>query len=312
MYRLLFQGRDSGRAPFIARAPQIAIGRDGSCALRLAEDGVSDRHAAIERRADGYYLRDLGSANGVRVNSQLAAEHRLATGDEIEIGSVRLRFEIVHEPPPGRRTLDVLELTASGAVTLFIVGQLALFAWVFTTPRPPRGTPIETGKNPVQSPPTAQQSSQAADNPGIPMATTVAPPSAQPAVGDALQVPNVLNRMLKILRVDRIDGSDNVALKIQVKAQVGERQLDASAAVVCVQFFGVGDAASGAPVPRKPVWLSAPPDWENFSTKTFTARFLGLPQQYAGYVVRTYYRKKLQDAVAAPATLLSAAPAPVP
>ena len=300
MYRLLFQGRDSGRAPFIARQSQITIGRDGSCALRLAEDGVSDRHAAVERRADGYYLRDLGSANGVRVNSQLAAEQRLATGDEIEIGAVRLRFEIVHEPPPGRRTLDALELTATGAVTLLIVGQLALFGWVFTTPRPPRGTPIETGKNPVESP----APSQAANSPGIPMATTVATPSPQAAVGD------VLNRMLKILRVDRTDASDSVTLKIQVKAQVGERQLDASSVMVCVQFFGVGDAASGAPVPRKPVWLSAPPEWENFSTKAFAARFLGSPQQCAGYIVRTFYRKQMQDVVAAPATLLNVAPPP--
>jgi pSer/pThr/pTyr-binding forkhead associated (FHA) protein len=312
MYRLLFQGRDSGRAPFIAREPQIVIGRETGCALRLAEDGVSDRHAAIERRSEGYYLSDLGSANGVRVNNHLAAERRLATGDEIEIGSVRLRFEIVHEPPPGRRTLDVLELTASGAVTLLIVGQLALFAWVFTTPRPPRGTPIETGKNPVQLPAAEQQSSQAANNPDIPMPTTLPPPPPQAAVGNALQVPNVLNRMLKILRVDRADGSDNVTLKILVKAQVGERQLDALAAVVCVQFFGVGNVASGAPVASKPVWLSAPPEWQNFSTKSFTARFLGSPRQCAGYVVRTYYRKQLQDAVATPPRLLDAAPAPAP
>jgi hypothetical protein len=312
MYRLLFQGRDSARTPFVVREPQIVIGRETGCTLRLVEDGVSDRHVAIERRGDGYYVRDLGSANGARVNGESAAERRLTTGDEIEVGAVRLRFEVVHEPPPSRRTLDVLELTASGAVTLLIVGQLALLAWVFTTPRPPRGTPIDTGKNPVQLPAQAQQSSQTADNPGVPMVTTVAPPSPQAAVGEGLQAPNVLNRLLKLVHIDRTDGSDNVTLKIQVKAQVGERQLDPSAAAVCVQFFGVGNVASGAPVPRKAVWMAAPPVWENFTTKAFTARFLGAPQQCAGYVVRTYYRRQLQDVVAAPPRLLDAAPAPVP
>jgi hypothetical protein len=74
---------------------------------------------------------------------------------------------------------------------------------------------------------------------------------------------------------------------------------------VCVQFFAGADA-----VPGKPVWLNAPLDWENFTTRVFTARFFSPPQQCAGYVVRTYYRKQLQDAVAAPPALLNAAPAP--
>ncbi|HUK82225.1 MAG TPA: FHA domain-containing protein [Verrucomicrobiae bacterium] len=310
MYRLLFQGRDAGRTPFIGRKPQIAIGRGAGCELQLAEDGVSDQHAVVERRTEGYYLRDLGSANGVRVNGQLVAEQRLATEDEIEIGSVRLRFEVVHEPPPERRTLDALELTASVVVTLVIAGQIALVAWVFSTPRPVRGTPIETGKNPVQSPAAAQAPSQAVGNPGVPMATTLSPPAPKAAAADALPVSEVLNRMLKIQRVDRVDGADNVTLRIQVKAQVGERQLDNSTAAVCVQFFTVGSGASGAPVPQKPVWLTAPPGWENFATKSVTARFVGSPRQCAGYVVRTYYRKQLQDAVATPPALLNVAPTP--
>ena len=92
-----------------------------------------------------------------------------------------------------------------------------------------------------------------------------------------------------------------------MKAQVGERQLDGAAAAVCVQFFAAGDAGPG-----KPVWLNVPLDWENFTAKTLTARFFGPPQQCAGYVVRTYFRKQLQDAVATPPALLNAAPAPTP
>ena len=297
MYRVLFQGRDAAHTPFVAREPETLIGRDSQCALRLADGGVSDRHAAIERRADGYYLRDLGSANGVRLNGQLVTEQRLATGDEIEIGSARLRFEIVHEPPPERRTVDALALTAGGVVTLIVVAQLALFAWIFSTPRPQRDTPIDTGKNPVQSPASAQPSAPAVDFPSV--------PPAPPPAAAVVHIPSVLNRMLKIQRIDRADGSDNVTLKIHVKAQVGERQLDGSVTAVCVQFFAGADA-----VPGKPVWLNAPLDWENFTTRVFTARFFGPPQQCAGYVVRTYYRKQLQDAVAAPPALLNAAPAP--
>lgn len=307
MYRLLFQGRDATRTPFVGRQPQVAIGRIAGCELQLVEDGVSDRHAALDRRADGYYLRDLGSANGVRINGQLVADQRLATGDEIEIGSVRLRFEIVHEPPPERRTVDVLEWAASGVVTLIITGQIALVAWIYSTPRPVRGAPLETGKSPVLAD-AAQQPSPAGDRPGNPVSGTWPPATAKTAPADAPQVPDVLNRMLKIQRVDRADGADKVTLKIQVKAQVGELQLDSAAASVCVQFFVAG--GSGKLVPQKPVWLSAPAGWENFSTKTLTAQFAGTPPQCAGYVVRTYYRKQLQDAVAAPPSLLNAAPPP--
>jgi hypothetical protein len=101
--------------------------------------------------------------------------------------------------------------------------------------------------------------------------------------------------MLKIVRVDRIDAADSVTLKISVKAQVGERQLDAAAAAVGVQFFGPTAKA------REVVWLPVPRNWGNFSTKVFPARLAGRPAECAGYVVRTYYRKQLQDVAAAPA-----------
>jgi hypothetical protein len=81
--------------------------------------------------------------------------------------------------------------------------------------------------------------------------------------------------MIKIVRVDQTDST----LRIQVKAQVGERALDAGAVGVSVQCAG------------NIVWLLVPADWENFTTRALTARAC------AGAVVRTYYRKRLQDEV---------------
>ena len=112
MYRLVFQNREATRPAFVGGDAPVFIGRDATCTLRLTEGGVSDRHASIERRTDGYYLRDLGSANGVRVNSQRATEQRLVGGDEIELGGARLTFEIVHDPPPERRAFDPLQAIA--------------------------------------------------------------------------------------------------------------------------------------------------------------------------------------------------------
>ena len=303
MYRLLFENRTLSREPFVTREPLIFIGRDAACSLRLSENGVSDRHAAIERREDGYYVRDLGSANSVRVNGQLVGKQRLTSGDELEVGSVRLRFEIVHEPPSHRRPLDLLQVAAAAIVVIIILGQLALFRWIFSESRPRHlRTDRELGpsKPPVSATPSA--------NSAVPLASSgalspLAGGTAVPAT-PVTTIPPVLNRMIKILHVERREGSDGVTLQIQVRAQVGERELDAAAVAVGVQFIASPE--------MKSVWLNIPGKWENFTTRTFAVRYGNSPHQLQGYVVRTYYRKQLQDAVAAPPNLLVTTPTPTP
>ena len=48
------------------------------------------------------------------------------------------------------------------------------------------------------------------------------------------------------------------------------------------------------------------------TARTFTARYAGSPRQLQGYVVRTYYRKQLQDAFTVPSSLLTTASMPTP
>ena len=251
MYRLQLQDRET----FIGRDATLVIGREPASALRLTDGGISDRHAAIERHADGYYVRDLDSANGVRVNGQRVAEQRLASGDEIELGTVRLVFEIVHEPPPERRAFDPWQAVAVGAIALFIAGQVALFGWIFSTEHP-RGARTDLVRGAKPSPPSANSA------PAGPL-----PPLPATEPGPAVPAPVVLNRMIKIARVD--------GLRIQIKAQVAERELDPSQIAVSVQC---GNEVK---------WLPVPQDWENFTSRTLTAPCPG--------IVRTYYRKKLQD-----------------
>src|SRR5207244_6910531 len=118
----------------------------------------------------------------------------------------------------------------------------------------------------------------------------------------------VLNRRIKIVRVERSDSVTGITLKVEARSQVGERQLDAAAAAMCVQVFTFD--VSGRPVLKPdPIWMKIPA-WDNFSTKTFVARIPENPSRFAGYVVRTYYRKQLEDVVAAPQSLLALAPAP--
>lgn len=72
----------------------FSIGRSSGCSLRCDEARVSRKHASIHDHGGGeYWIADLGSANGTRVNgTRLSQPIRLRHGDRIEIGSHLLAF----------------------------------------------------------------------------------------------------------------------------------------------------------------------------------------------------------------------------
>lgn len=74
------------------RAGRHTIGRLPHCDLHLDDTTVSREHAAIVRRGDRWWVLDLGSTNGTRVNGVTAAEQPLADGDTIEVGEVQVSF----------------------------------------------------------------------------------------------------------------------------------------------------------------------------------------------------------------------------
>ncbi len=83
---------DGGTKTFPITAAHTAIGRAEGSHLVLHDPEVSSRHAEIVASQEGFLLRDLGSANGTRVNGTPVTEARLHVGDEITVGSTRLRF----------------------------------------------------------------------------------------------------------------------------------------------------------------------------------------------------------------------------
>ncbi len=83
---------DGGTKTFPVTAAHTTIGRGEHNALVLRDPGVSSRHAEIVASAEGFLLRDLGSANGTRVNGAPVTEARLRIGDIVVVGSTRLTF----------------------------------------------------------------------------------------------------------------------------------------------------------------------------------------------------------------------------
>jgi serine phosphatase RsbU (regulator of sigma subunit) len=73
--------------------PICRIGRSSRNAIHIPDGTVSKEHAEIVRRGERYYIIDLGSRNGTRVNGAPAREAiALAAGDRVEIGHVQLRI----------------------------------------------------------------------------------------------------------------------------------------------------------------------------------------------------------------------------
>lgn len=68
------------------------IGRDPGADFSVEEYVISRRHAKIEKRDDGFYIKDIGSKNGTYVNNKLVSEARLQDGDRISLGTIVIIF----------------------------------------------------------------------------------------------------------------------------------------------------------------------------------------------------------------------------
>ena len=69
---------------------ELSIGRTEGNDLVLNHPSVSRRHARIEPRADRWWIIDLQSTNGIKVNGNLVGESQVNPGDRVLIGSVQL------------------------------------------------------------------------------------------------------------------------------------------------------------------------------------------------------------------------------
>jgi FHA domain/zinc-ribbon domain len=71
---------------------RLTVGRRPDSDIFLDDVTVSRDHAIIVRRGSDFYLDDCGSLNGTYVNRRRTESHRLADGDELQIGKYKLAF----------------------------------------------------------------------------------------------------------------------------------------------------------------------------------------------------------------------------
>ncbi len=71
------------------------IGRSRQCDVTLDDANISRTHAEIRPRGGSWVVTDLGSTNGSRLNGRrLEGSEVLKPGDEIELGTSRITFEL--------------------------------------------------------------------------------------------------------------------------------------------------------------------------------------------------------------------------
>ena len=89
---------------------KITIGRSNNNDLTLIDNTVSRCHTEIQKVKSYYFLVDLGSYNGTRVNGKSIQKVSLKHGDEIKVGSTKLTF-LINSNIPGKAADSVVLTT---------------------------------------------------------------------------------------------------------------------------------------------------------------------------------------------------------
>jgi pSer/pThr/pTyr-binding forkhead associated (FHA) protein len=80
---------------FDIRVPLAHIGRGAHNDIAINDDSVSETHAKLQRREDGWFLTDLGSTKGTYVGgSRFTGDRQVDSGSELRFGNVKMTFQL--------------------------------------------------------------------------------------------------------------------------------------------------------------------------------------------------------------------------
>lgn len=102
---------------------RMLIGQGPACDLRLTDEGVSRRHAALEWGAGGLSVVDLGSKGGTWLGPTRVREVYLSGGEVLQLGATKLAFETDGEP----KEIALSSATSFGAAVGVSPQMRALF-----------------------------------------------------------------------------------------------------------------------------------------------------------------------------------------
>ncbi len=109
-------GPDKGRIIELD-ANRMTIGRTEENDIVIASDGISRTHAFLGQTAEGWFIRDNQSKNGIQVNGKKVGESWLADGDVVQVGSFIFKFrdsQALAVPEPKAANYGSSDLGAGG------------------------------------------------------------------------------------------------------------------------------------------------------------------------------------------------------
>ncbi len=75
--------------------PDVLLGRDPICELRLEDEAISARHAKFSYHHGQWWIEDLHSHNGTSLNQiKLTTPTVLTNGDQVQCGKAKLRVNL--------------------------------------------------------------------------------------------------------------------------------------------------------------------------------------------------------------------------
>lgn len=80
------------RAYALGDSPEVIVGRDETCDIRIMAKSVSREHCAIEQQGEKLVLRDLGSSGGTFVAGSRVNLVNVEDGMEVQVGPAVLKF----------------------------------------------------------------------------------------------------------------------------------------------------------------------------------------------------------------------------
>ena len=130
------------------RSPLAHIGRGAHNDVPLNDESVSDSHAKLQRRDDGWYAVDMDSTNGTYVGgTRITGEKRIEGSPDVRFGGLKFRFTAV----------GGFDAEAKGTRAIAAMRPSAVAA-AHATPKTPAGqqptakTPTPAGNAPAQVP----------------------------------------------------------------------------------------------------------------------------------------------------------------
>ena len=99
MPRLVAQSQEFQGKSFELSGPEITVGRVDDNKVQVEHASVSGHHAILRLDGLDYFIKDLDSTNGTRINGEKIVEQKLRRNDILRLGNIELLYDSEHSPP---------------------------------------------------------------------------------------------------------------------------------------------------------------------------------------------------------------------